>query len=150
MKGNILFNKISYKGLNNMNNINDSGRKNSFDIMPLDINIAKIQFNLLKRCEYEIPENGTFSPIRETYDNKDRRVNIGEIQISCEYDPNNKDAKQLIATISDVSKLKKYKQVLCFGSKNDILTYLKSSENYFFDSVKTFAQNVSDSNEINY
>ena len=40
----------------------------SFELDPLDINLAKIQSNMTKRLEREMAEYGDFAPVVERYD----------------------------------------------------------------------------------
>ena len=70
----INFNKELIK--NNYNN-----QKIKFEVNPLDVSLAEIQFNLLKRLEREMPEYGDFAPVIEKYESKDPTKNISTVRI---------------------------------------------------------------------
>ncbi|MBR5303905.1 MAG: hypothetical protein IKU37_03660 [Candidatus Gastranaerophilales bacterium] len=112
-------------------------RKVSFEVNPLDINLAKIQMNLSERCEREVPENGDFATILERFKSLDPTIDLSEIIISCKYDKNNPGIKNVNRILS--AKIFKQngqiKDVQLFnGTKKELLEYLNTYE--FFEICK--------------
>jgi len=116
--------------------------KINFEVNPLDVNIAKMQFNLLSRCEKEIPENGDFTPVIETFKSKSPRLDLSEIKIICHYDKQNpgiKDSNRILS--ANISKANKedLNLELFSGTKAELLEYLKKQD--FFKVCKLNALN---------
>jgi len=115
----------------------NKNQKTSFQVLPLDINIAKMQFNMLKRYEDELPENNNFPPIIEVYKNEDTRVDFSEINITCKGKETDKTRKEITITIShkknDIQAFKKIFE----GNKKEIMEYLNDKNKPFFTTVKS-------------
>lgn len=112
-------------------------KKILFEVNPLDVNLARIQMNLSKRCEREVPENGDFATILESFKSLDPTINLSEIIISCKYDKNNPGIKNANRILS--AKIFKQngqiKDVQLFnGTKKELLEYLNTNE--FFEICK--------------
>lgn len=114
----------------------------SFDALPLDINIAKMQFNILRYVEKEILNEENFKSITESYKNKDARVGIDEIKISCKY--SDTSTYEVIVAICAVSSKIHCEQKLFCGTKEELMKYLKDSDKQFFSKVKELALGVSE------
>lgn len=114
-----------------------------FEINPLDINLAKIQMNLAKRCEREVPENGDFAPVFESFKNQDPTINLSEIIITCKHNKNNPGTKNinriLLAKIAKKDNGIKNMQ-LFDGTKKELLEYLNTQE--FFKTCKSGCLNL--------
>lgn len=121
--------------INFNNNIktNDLNNYIEFDIDPLDINLAKIQFNFKSRCEKEIVDNKEFPPIYEKYESKDPSLDLAEINVICKY---SKDIINLDILVTNKTKTHQYEYTLVSGTKHDILKYLDST--LFFTNTKNF------------
>ena len=133
------------------NNIGNNSKINqarisTFQVMPLDVNIAQMQIKLQNRAEMEIPENGDFSPIIEKYDNHDQRMNISDIRVICRCSDKNKDEREIIAKITNRSRTAEYSYSLVSGTKPQLLYYLYSKDNVFFETIKQFANYISEQN----
>lgn len=116
-----------------------------FDVLPLDINIAKMQFNLLNHLEREIVKSDTNEPIVESYKNKDKRVCLGEIKVSCKYLDNN--LYEIVMIIYDNTGRTCCEDKFFCGTKEELIEYLKDSDKQFFHKVKELALSVSERNK---
>ena len=109
-----------------------------FEAKPLDVNIAKMQYNLLLRCEKEVSDNGDFALIKESYNNSDSRVNLSKIEAFCKYDKDNSanenNNRILFAVISKPNSKDKIIE-LYKGNKKGLLEYLKKRD--FFETCKS-------------
>jgi len=140
---NIVNNNGSMKNDFNVN----FGRKSTFQILPLDVNLAKIQFSLQKRLSMEVPENGDFFPVIEKYSNEDSRLNISDLKIICKSSETDKDTRKLMAEIVNMARTKNYSYELFTGNKKGLLDYINSCDNRFFETTKEFVNFVSEQNE---
>ena len=134
---------------NRMNNNFKPNQKNlsTFQVVPLDVNVAQMQINLQKRIEREVPENGNFSPILEKYDNNDQSLNISDINVICKSSSENRDEREILTEIVNRARTHKYSYVLFSGNKKQLLEYINSGDNIFFETIKQFAFYVSKQNE---
>jgi len=132
--------------MNKINNYNIQGQnkmpqKNvEFKINPLDINLAKIQYNLLSRCEMEVPENGDFAPIVEVFKSLDPTIDLSEIKVTCKYDINDSGIKNTNRILNAVIRKigKEDNSIELFkGSKKELIEYLKKKD--FFEVCKSNA-----------
>lgn len=132
-----MYNMISFLAGRNENRIKKMNKKADFEVNPLDVNIAKMQYNLLSRLEREMPENGDFAPVIEQYFSKDPTLNLSEIKVTCS-NVKDKSAKNTTRALevlcSDKSGSKEIKKLLAKGSKKDILEYLNTTD--FFAAIK--------------
>ncbi len=106
-------------------------QKTTFQVNPLDLNIAKIQFNLIQKSE-NITSNSE-SSISENYQHNGPTLNLFELQVTLNtFTDNNANL-----IVDAVDKQKKSKNiVLMQGKKEDVFKYLKSTK--FFENCKTF------------
>ena len=112
-------------------------KKNEFEINPLDINLAKMEMNLIKRCEMEVPENGDFASVVESFKSLDPTLDLSNIVAECKYDKNNSGIKNSNRILQvKISKKNQNDTVLILfkGAKKDLLEYLSSKE--FFANCK--------------
>lgn len=106
-------------------------KNNTFEVNPLDVNLAKIQMNLSSRCEREVPENGDFSPIIEIFRSSDPTRDLSEIKVICNFDKKNpgvKNTNRLLSTQIEKKDGSKKEIELFKGTKNELLDYLKTTE----------------------
>lgn len=118
-------------------------KKVGFELNPLDMNIAKMQFDLQKRAIREIPEHGDFAPVIEKYLSKDPTLNISQIEIFCKFlnkDVPKKTQRTLEINVADKSGLNTYNYVLATGDKNEIIEAL--NKNNFLEICKSVALSV--------
>lgn len=90
----------------------------SFEVEPLDINIAKVQFNMIKNLN---TDNINF-PISESFENHDPTLKISEVKVVCKKEEN----YILDVEVSDSKKDKKYFYTLKSGTKEEITEYLNN------------------------
>lgn len=136
--------KIGYN-MDNAKKVNNNAP--AFEVMPLDVNVANMQFELRKRAELEVPENGDFSPVVEKYENNDQRVEISDIKAICRCSEKDKDEREIVVEITNRANTLLYNYSLFSGSKKQLLEYLDSKDNAFFKTIKQFALYVSDQNK---
>lgn len=108
-----------------------------FEVNPLDVNLAKIQMNLIKRCEREVPENGDFAPVVESFKSLDPTIDLSEIIVKCQYDKNNSGLKDVnrVLTANISMRNGKTKDISFFsGTKKELLEYLNEKD--FFKTSK--------------
>lgn len=120
--------------------LNMGTEKPNFEINPLDVNIVRMQHNLLKRLEKEMPENGDFAPVFEEYQSKDPTLDLSEVRVVCKYvkdDSPKKDTRMVEITCKDKSKCNERTKTLIQGTKKDIMEYLKGAE--YFNTCKKLA-----------
>jgi hypothetical protein len=98
----------------------------NFEINPLDINIAKIQFNLINKLN----NSNENSYIIETFENKDPRLDLAIIKIIC---TNNTVLKAEFSYKNNES----HNIELFNGSKEKLLEYLQGKA--FFDTCKNIS-----------
>ena len=112
------------------------GNPEEFEVNPLDINIAKMQFNLKNRCDIEVPEVGIFNVVEEIYESKDPTLDLSTIRIIYKNKLKDTNVKEryLVLVIHNSSKTVKKEKVLIKGSKNEINSYINSQK--FFKDVK--------------
>lgn len=102
----------------------------SFEIEPLDINIAKIQFELIKFFDSKDQKY----PISKMYENKDSTLKISELNVLCYKNNEKSDKLNLDVEVWDVKKEKKYIYTLKSGTRQDIADYVK--EKVFLFAIK--------------
>jgi len=117
--------------------------KPGFEVNPLDVNLAKIQFNLTKRLEREIPEHGDFAQVVERYISKDPTLNISTIEVLCK--KSNIESKKdmlrtLVLNISDKASINTYSCELINGEKTEIIKAVNSKD--FFETCKAIVLEV--------
>ncbi len=117
----------------NLNNINIKGTPKmheKFEIMPLDINLEKIQKKLKKRCEFEVPEYGDFAPVVEEYTNKDSSLDLGDVKVVCRKPPkdiedhNKKRFLEVVA--NNRARTKEYSSIILSGTKEELMKKLET------------------------
>lgn len=116
---------------------NVSKQKVPFEVAPLDVNLAKMQFNMTKRLEREVPEYGDFAPVTEIYNSKDWNLDVSQIKMICEHLKNNdnKITRRLSLYISDKTALKEYLCPIIEGTKADIIKGVNDTK--FFEVCKS-------------
>lgn len=123
---------IKLDKLNNFAN-NLKPYKNSFEVNPLDVNLAKIQFNLTKRLEREIPEFGDFAPVVENYESKDPTLNISTVKVLCKKFSDK--VRSLELYVQDRARVNEYNYIISQGEKDQILKAVNG--NNFFEECKS-------------
>lgn len=106
--------------------MSDKNMDISFCINPLDVNLAKMQFNILKRYENEVLSVGNFSPLIEEYLSKDPTLDVSLIKVICRYSTENIRVLELL--IDNKTQIKKANYILCEGTKEDIFCYLQKTD----------------------
>ena len=132
VKNNILLKKT------NMEN-----KKSSFEVNPLDVNIAKIQHSLINRLEREMPEDGDFAPVVERYISKDPTWDLSMVKVSCRHVKENgnsasKKQRCVEASCSNRAGTCEISKILATGNKKQIIDYVKDVQ--FFEQCKDLAK----------
>lgn len=121
-----------------INKMPDTGRKkSSFEVNPLDMNLAKIQYNLINRLEREVPEYGDFAPVTEKYTSKDPTRKIGDIIVQCSHvkDSETKKDRSLDLTVYNRFNPEEfYTHNIVTGNKKEILETVNQID--FFETCK--------------
>ena len=115
-------------------------KKVGFEINPLDVGIARIQFNLQKNLERLIPEHGDFSPIVEKFISKDPDIDISEIKVMCRFlnvDAPKKNLRNIELYITDKAGINTYRFIVAQGEKKDMLDAINNK--HFFEVCKSVA-----------
>lgn len=115
-----------------------------FEVEPLDVNIAKIQFELTKRLEREMPEYGDFAPVIEKYENKGTYYKFSEIGVKCSHavEDASKKLRSLDLIIKSRESGQEYVCNLIKGTKEEILAFLNpQSCKKYFEICKNIALN---------
>ena len=109
-----------------MNNI-------SFEINPLDINIAQIQHKLISKFNVEILRVEKFEPVVEVYESKDPTLDLSDISVSCRQCNDN---VEIVINLFNKNKTKSYEQIIFRSTKQAVFEYLNSAK--YFTDVKSF------------
>ena len=120
-------------------------RNIKFEVKSLDINLAKLQFNLTKRVEREVYEHGNFAPLIEEFESKDPTLDISRVKIVCrksDKDSPKQKLRVLELHIQDRSGLNNYIYTLKEGEKKDIVEAVNKKA--FFYTCKSVAMSVSE------
>jgi len=96
----------------------------SFEVNPLDINLARIQFNM----QNTISSTKGNENIREVYESKDPTLNISFVE--CVYLING-DNCQIILIVTDKSGLNKSEHNIILSSKQNVVDFIYSREFLF-------------------
>ena len=107
--------------------MHDLDKEIDFDIDPLDIGLAKIQYQLIKK-------NNLNSTITETFENQNPMLDLSLIEIIY-------DSQKLEIIVHNKTKTNQYKHTLINGSKLEIVEYLSSKK--FFINCKNFIYSIS-------
>jgi len=92
-----------------------------FEIEPLDVELAKLTFEMTKRLPEELPQKGTFEPIVEQYlPNKGWYMNLGLIEMTC-CCLDESDERLLFITFWDKEQQSSYRYLLQQGTTQDML-----------------------------
>ena len=99
----------------------------------MDVNIVRMQCDMLSRCEREVPENGDFAPVVETFKNlSDKFKNLVEIKVVCERDKADTDKKKagrvVRAIITKRNPVDNLDIELFKGTKAEVLEYLDTRD----------------------
>ena len=123
---------------------NNFSKQVAFEVNPLDVNLTKIQFNLLKRLEREMPEYGDFAPVVEKYESKDPTKNISTVKVVCEHvkDASDKTTRKITLYVCDKMSINEYSCKLAEGKKADIISAV--DKNKFFNICKEVVLNVNE------
>ena len=117
--------------------------RTTFEVKPLDINIAKAQYNLIERLEREVPEYGDFAPVIEKFTLKSPRMEVGDVQITCSNVKESETNLERVLKLT-VSAGKNPKNgigvKLASGKKTEILDIVKDKA--FFEKVKSIVLNI--------
>lgn len=106
-----------------MNNI-------SFEINPLDINIAKIQHKLISKFNVE-----KFEQLVETFESKDPTIDLSSISLLCRC-CDNTDFIEVVVKLLNKNKTQNYEQVVFRSNKQAVFEYLNTTK--YFTDVKSF------------
>ena len=101
--------------------------KVAFEINPLDINLAKLQFELLK-----LAEGSAVGEFSQVFESKDPTIKFLKIDVKCKLGQNVNLTAEFYSKIGEKKEL-----VLFSGSNEQFLEYLNSKE--FFNICKTTA-----------
>ncbi len=115
-------------------------QKTAFEVEPLDVNLAKMQFNLTKRLEREIPDFGDFAPVVEAYESKDPTLNISTVKLLCKKLDNKLRSLELY--VQDRARVNEYNYVIAQGEKDEILSSV--NKNSFFEICKNVINNINE------
>lgn len=107
-----------------------------FQVEPLDINIAKMQFNMVQNFA---SDNINF-PLSERFENHDPTLKISEVSVECKKEE--KDNFILEVEVSDSKKDKKYFYTLKSGNKQEISDFL-NDRNFLF-SIKELVLTINE------
>lgn len=108
--------------------------KTSFKINPLDINLAKMQFNLIKKIESDSFFDEEFKLSVEKYQSKDPTLDISDVSIILNKTLENKEEFILSIEILNKQKTKKEEFELFKGSRKNLISFIKSTS--FFEKAK--------------
>ena len=115
-------------------------QKTAFEVEPLDVNLAKMQFNLTKRLEREIPDFGDFAPVVEAYESKDPTLNISTVKLLCKkFDDK---LRSLELYVQDRARVNEYNYIIAQGEKKEILSSV--NENSFFEVCKNVINHINE------
>lgn len=115
-------------------------RTSSFEVKPLDVSLAQIQYNLINRLEREVPEYGDFAPVTEKYTSKSPRLKIGDIIVKCSNvkDSETKKDRSLDITVFDRHNPDEFcTHNIATGTKKEILEAVNQSG--FFETCKSIS-----------
>lgn len=118
-------------------------KRSKFEVNPLDLNIAKIQYNLSRRLEREIPDNGDFASVTEEFISKDPTTELDSVKVVCKHVKDGSiknDTRCLEVYCTNKAQTIKRNAQLCTGKKKDILDYLKGND--FFQICKKTAKQI--------
>ena len=107
--------------------MHDLDKEIDFDVDPLDIRLAKIQYQLIKKINLN-------NIITEMFENQNPMLNLSLIEIVY-------NSQKLEIIVHNKTKTNKYKHTLISGSKVEIVEYLNSKK--FFINCKNFIQSIS-------
>ena len=108
-----------------------------FEIKPLDINLAKLQFNLINRLKDALKEEKDFKLIEETYKSTIRDLNIDKVTAVCSSD----NSKEINLTIKISDKNNNEQEILITkGDMQKILNTVKDKN--FFITLKNAVVNI--------
>lgn len=115
-----------------------------FEVEPLDVNLSKLQFEMSKRLEREVPEYGDFAPVVEKYDYKGNFYNFSGFRLVCSHIKDSADKKQrsLDFIAIDKNNVKEYVYNVTKGSKAEIMNIIM--DNRLFESCKSVLQHLSE------
>lgn len=104
-----------------------------FEINPLDINLAKIQFGLINDFSAEVIN----LPIEKSFENHDYMLKFENLTVRCFFDEN----KKINLEVEVGGKDKKYFYTLKKGKKAEIYEYLQTQT--FLFAIKELVQEIS-------
>ena len=97
---------------------------------------------LIKKAEFEVPENGKFSKKSIAFDIPNTK---NEAFFTISHDETNpKDLRTMSINVRRLYTDRLYSHILCTGTKQEVLDYLANPENYeeFENSTKTLSDSV--------
>ena len=130
--------------INNDKNIhiqNISFGQKTKDYKSFDNTLNNLKDNMIKRCEYEVPEYGDFSIIKETLPNNDSDVYSGNISLICEPSEDNPKKRYLSYNQLNPQNRKGLSSLLVAGTKEDILDAL--NDDNFVNNLKQDSERMS-------
>jgi len=107
----------------------------AFEIDPLDINLAKIQFALIN----DFQSKDLKLPLDKQFENHDPTLKIDTVKLHCFYKEEHEI--NLEVEVVDIKKDKKYFYTLKTGDKNTILEYLQTQT--FLFAIKELVLEIS-------
>lgn len=102
----------------------------SFEINPLDVNIAKIQHKLISNFDVE-----KFEPLIETFESKDPALDLSSLSVICRY-CDDIGSVEVVVNLLNKNKTQNYEQVIFKSSKQSVFEYLNTTK--YFTDVKSF------------
>ena len=143
---------VNIKNINVNRLVTESKKFNtSFEINPLDINLAKIQESFTERLEREMAEYGDFAPVVEKYESENPLREFSTIKISCNHDRDSlsKTVRNLDLSVRAKAEPDKFpsaiNEYVCTirkGPKDDIINFVKDRE--FFETTKKIIMLIND------
>lgn len=128
----------------------------SFDVNPLDVNLAKMQQSLLEGFRREVSSQTTGYSARECYTLQDPVLHIKDVVIECIQSKRYSFEYSLWVTVTDIEQCRKEDKRLVLGNMDQINNYLDSPTflsdckgvvlyyDYVFKNFKSFQDYVED------
>lgn len=107
-----------------------------------DDTLSQLKDNMLKRCEYEIPEYGNFSKVKETINNNDKNVYAGEVSLICEASEDDPKKRYLSYNHMNPENRKGISCLIGTGTKEDIMELLKDDD--FITNLKQDSERIAE------
>lgn len=107
-------------------------RINKFEVMPLDVELAKLVFAMTKRLPAELPAEGKFQPIAESYQPTwiSCYSKLGLIELACQ--AGDADGERVLTiTFWNQQHTTPYRYLLAHGTAMDMLKFIVSTPSLY-------------------